>query len=245
MLQIALKRDVDARGQFRFEVRVAVAVGLRPTVFTQRWHVARHQLVQRRRFVTARQAHANLIAFLRIGLEHRVHERREDATVVVFEHPIDRALGQDVFIAQPAIRRPLWVDLELVLRVERPALGAGLQISTVFGQGRIALLGALHLLQLHATDDLVAVVEHTGPLAGQAAAVVHKVLGFKTVAQHGLAAPWRRHPTGPSLVHAVVVVGLPQTKAHFQTVVGRQGLRPLAIQARHAVAAAAAGLGAV
>jgi len=112
----------------------------------------------------------------------------------------------------------LRIDLEFVLAVEGPAARTRLQIAAFIRRCRIAFFVAAHLFKLQPADELVSVVEGARPLAGQVAAVIDKILGFKTVAQQRIAGV-RIHLRSPRLVHAVVVIGLSDTKTQLQPVI--------------------------
>jgi hypothetical protein len=66
---------------------------------------------------------------------------------------------------------------------------------------------------LQATDQLVSILEHTGPLAIQAGAAVCEALLIKGIGQ-------QRRGAHSRLGDLLVVLGLPQTETHFQTVIG-------------------------
>ena len=79
------------------------------------------------------------------------------------------------------------------------------------------------------------------PLSGSQAPYGHEARIAMELAQQGLATA-RAHTGRTRLVEAVVVGGLPGTKAQHQAIIGRNALRPLPIEAPHLEAAAALGL---
>jgi hypothetical protein len=87
---------------------------------------------------------------------------------------------------------------------------------------------------LQTTDQLMPVVEDSGPFAIQAGAAVGKALFVHSTRQQPGA-------TDDRLGDVLVIFGLPQTKTHFQSVIGRQALSPLAIQADGGITTAVVG----
>ena len=242
--QVTLEPEVNARGQLGAQVGVAHTVGLGAEVATLPVRIIGlvitripqwcHQVVQRGRLVATRQAHANLVALGRIGLPQGVQQRCPHLAFVALEVLTHLALGQDAFIANARISRPVRVDLELVLRVDRPTRCAGLQVAAVVTGSWTGLFHAAHPLMLQTTDQLMPVVEDSGPFAIQAGAAVGKALFVHSTRQQPGA-------TGDRLGDVLVIFGLPQTKTHFQSVIGRQALSPLAIQADGGITTAVVG----
>ena len=140
------------------------------------------------------------------------------------------AFGQDAFVTQAGISRPVPVDLELVLGVGRPARRAGLQVATVIPGSGAGFFDTPNTLVLHPADPLVPVVQHPRPFAIQTRHTVGETLLIQRIGQQGCAVDHR-------LRDALVVGGMGPAKTQLQSVIGRQALVPLAIQAGRGVTA--------
>ena len=177
-LQVALKGDVDAGGQFGLEAGVAAAVGrgfgVGPGgVDEQRaQRRTRQQRAQLRRLVAARQAGADHVAALGVELVIQVPQRRGHLAVVAHLGHGAAAPGGDALAAQPQVGGPLRGDLPFVLYEQGLAGDARREgLAFEFGQLRTAVfcdgarLVALALLQVPARGERVFVTDELAVLA--------------------------------------------------------------------------------
>ena len=245
--QVALDRDVDAVGELGLQLGVAGAVGLRRQVragdrIAAVVARARDQVRQGRRSVAARQAEADLVAPLRVGLPDGVQERRPDAAAVgrVGLACSSAAARRDRLPAQAGVGGPVRRHVPLVLRVGGVAQRARRQRVAEVARHRQAVLERMARvvapveLELGAAHEAVVLEERRRQLdAGRVARVARRARvleGARDGAVRGLGAK-----------AAARQVGLTDAGARLDPATGGDAPVPLRVEASQRVAAAAFG----
>ena len=165
-----------------------------------------------------------------------MQQGREDTTLVALLALFIVAFGQNTFIANASMRTPIGVDGPFVLRVNGPALRACAHGASIIRNLGNSFFCSAHTFQFKTTDILVSVGSNVREFAIPRLRQIFVALRFFQGVEQA------RRSQG-DLVKSVFKMRFTQTKLKFKSVVCREALVPLTIQARHHKAAVVGGVG--